>query len=153
MKGTVTQIAGLVTAVLEGETPDGRPIVSWAGGREGPQVARCVWMEPRPAWSMCRGSGVILGFEDGDERKPVVLGLLDEPFVEERKTPLNIRRRETEGSRPDVLRIESAQELILECGKAKIALRADGRVSILGGYVVSRSSGVNKIKGGSVQIN
>ena len=32
-------------------------------------------------------------------------------------------------------------------------LRADGRVMILGGYVLSRSTGVNKIKGGSVQIN
>ena len=54
---------------------------------------------------------------------------------------------------PETARIESRKELVIECGRAKILLRADGRIEIRGGHLVSRSSGPNKIKGGSVHIN
>jgi hypothetical protein len=54
---------------------------------------------------------------------------------------------------PDALFLNARRELVLQCGKARVSLRADGRIVILGGYLVSRSSGVNKIKGASVQIN
>ena len=41
----------------------------------------------------------------------------------------------------------------LRCGKASITLTRAGKVLIRGAYLLSRSSGVNRIKGGSVQIN
>ena len=55
--------------------------------------------------------------------------------------------------KPKTLRIESQRELVIECGKSKIALRSDGRIEVRGGHLISRSSGPNKIKGGSVHIN
>jgi hypothetical protein len=42
---------------------------------------------------------------------------------------------------------------VLRCGKASITLTSAGKVLIRGTYVLSRSSGVNKIKGGSIQLN
>src|SRR5947207_1309780 len=45
------------------------------------------------------------------------------------------------------------EEVTLKCGKASITLTASGKVLIKGEYVLSRSSGVNRIKGGAVQIN
>ena len=42
---------------------------------------------------------------------------------------------------------------MLRCGKASITLTREGKVLIKGAYLSSRSSGVNRIKGGSVQIN
>ncbi len=45
------------------------------------------------------------------------------------------------------------RELVLACGKATITLTRAGKVILAGTYLVSRSSGVNRIKGGSVQIN
>lgn len=45
------------------------------------------------------------------------------------------------------------EEVTLKCGKASITLTSAGKVLIKGEYVVSRSSGVNRIKGGAVQIN
>jgi len=45
------------------------------------------------------------------------------------------------------------EEVSLKCGKASITLTAAGKVLIKGQYVLSRSSGVNRIKGGAVQIN
>jgi hypothetical protein len=45
------------------------------------------------------------------------------------------------------------KEIELRCGKASITLTRAGKVLIRGAYLLSRSSGVNRIKGGSVQIN
>ncbi len=49
--------------------------------------------------------------------------------------------------------ITAEDEIVLRCGKASITLTKAGKVLVRGAYVSSRSSGVNRIKGGSVQIN
>jgi hypothetical protein len=43
--------------------------------------------------------------------------------------------------------------MVLRCGKASITLTRAGKVLIQGSYVLSRSTGVNRVKGGAVQIN
>ena len=45
------------------------------------------------------------------------------------------------------------KEIVLRCGKASITLTRAGKILIRGAYLLSRSSGVNRIKGGSVKIN
>jgi hypothetical protein len=54
---------------------------------------------------------------------------------------------------PETLCISAARELTLKCGKSSITLTAAGKLLLRGAYLLSRSSGVNRIKGGSVQIN
>ncbi len=49
--------------------------------------------------------------------------------------------------------ITAGDEIVLRCGKSSITLTKAGKILIRGAYVSSRSSGVNRIKGGSVQIN
>jgi hypothetical protein len=49
--------------------------------------------------------------------------------------------------------VSAREELVLRCGKASITLTKAGKVLIKGSYLLSRSSGVNRIKGGSVQLN
>jgi hypothetical protein len=49
--------------------------------------------------------------------------------------------------------VSAKEQLVLRCGKASITLTKAGKVLIRGEYVQSRSSGVNRIRGGSVQIN
>jgi hypothetical protein len=49
--------------------------------------------------------------------------------------------------------IEGREEVVLKCGEASITLTSIGKVVIRGKYLVSRSSGVNRILGGSVQVN
>ena len=51
------------------------------------------------------------------------------------------------------LEFSAEREIVLRCGKASITLTREGKVLIKGAYLSSRSSGVNRIKGGSVQIN
>ena len=45
------------------------------------------------------------------------------------------------------------REIVLRCGNASITLTRAGKVLITGEYVLTRARGVNRIRGGSVQIN
>ncbi len=146
MKKVSTQIPGIVVGTIGGASPDGKPLVRWESENEELQAIPAAWFSDPPDWDACKGSRCIVGFENGDPDKPLLLGLLDAPA-----TP--VKTRAAASTNPEVLHLESEKELVLKCGKAQVSLRADGRVVILGGYVVSRSRGVNKIKGGSVQIN
>lgn len=57
------------------------------------------------------------------------------------------------GGELDELVITAAKQLTLRCGESSITLTAAGKIIIRGKYIVSRSSGVQRIKGGAVQIN
>jgi hypothetical protein len=94
------------------------------------------------------GRDVALLFEGGDPARPIVIGLMHRP------APASIPTRtvevEADGER---VVVEAERELVLRCGKASITLTSAGKVLIRGAYVLNRSSGVNRIQGGSVQIN
>jgi len=91
------------------------------------------------------GRQVVLLLEECDPSRPIILGVLREG--QERPAQLAV---ETDGER---MVVSARQQLVLRCGKASITLTRAGKVLIEGAYVSSRSSGVNRIKGGSVQVN
>jgi hypothetical protein len=49
--------------------------------------------------------------------------------------------------------VSAEREIVFQCGEASITLTKAGKILLRGTYLLSRSSGVNRIKGGSVQIN
>ena len=51
------------------------------------------------------------------------------------------------------VRLVAKDEIVLECGKASITLRRNGRVIVRGTHVETNSEGTNRIKGGQVRIN
>jgi hypothetical protein len=57
---------------------------------------------------------------------------------------------EVDGSR---LRVGAKDEVVIQCGKASITLRRNGRVIIKGTHVETHSTGTNRIKGGQVRVN
>ena len=96
------------------------------------------------------GRGVVLVFEQGDARRPIVIGLLHDGAdwpADERPAQVQV---DADGER---LLVSAKQQLVLRCGKASITLTKAGKVLIEGSYLLSRSTGVNRIKGGSVQLN
>jgi Domain of unknown function (DUF6484) len=96
------------------------------------------------------GKPVVLMFEGADGAKPIVMGLLraqEARPLEQRPDHVEV---DADGRR---LLVTAREELVLRCGKASITLTKAGKVLIHGSYVSSRSSGVNRVKGGSVQIN
>jgi hypothetical protein len=98
------------------------------------------------------GSQAVIICEEGDPRRPIVLGLIQNPtHPGQRKpslvTPVQI---ESDGER---YVISAEREIVLRCGDASITLTHAGKVIIKGNYILSRSAGYNKIKGAAVDIN
>lgn len=96
------------------------------------------------------GGEVVLMFEGGDPRKPIVMACLSSPHAWPSSTPPGQVEVDVDGER---LSITAKEQLVLRCGNASITLTKAGKVLIQGAYVSSRSSGANRIRGGSVQIN
>ena len=98
------------------------------------------------------GQQVALLFESGDTNKPVIIGKIQilAPSVVEPKPVPDTVETTLDGER---LTLTADREIVLRCGKASITLTKAGKIIIRGAYLLNRSSGVNKIKGGSVQIN
>jgi hypothetical protein len=49
--------------------------------------------------------------------------------------------------------LSAEREIVLRCGAASITLTRAGKILINGSYILSRSTGYNKIKGAAVGIN
>ncbi len=136
--------SGVVVGVLLGLASDGSPLVAFTGGPEGQIKARSTVA----LRSSDIGSQVALLFEDADFAKPLVIGRILVPGSKQQPQPTVSAKIDDE-----VLTLTADREIVLKCGKAKITLTRAGKILIRGAYVSSRSSGVNKIKGGSVQLN
>ena len=67
-----------------------------------------------------------------------------------RETEIPVIEADVDGTR---VKVTAKDELVLECGKASITLRRNGRVIVRGTYIETQSEGTNRIKGGQVQIN
>ena len=96
------------------------------------------------------GRRVVLMFEDADPARPIVMGVIrgDGGWpLEERPGSVAV---DADGER---LIVSARQELVLQCGKASITLTRAGKVLIEGEYVSSRSTGVNRVTGGSIHLN
>ncbi|AGU47744.1 hypothetical protein VAPA_1c06140 [Variovorax paradoxus B4] len=96
------------------------------------------------------GRHVVLMFEDADPSRPIVMGVLRGAQgwpLPEMPAQVDV---EADGER---MLVSATSELVLRCGKASITLTREGKVLIHGTYISSRSTGVNRLKGGSVQLN
>ncbi|NJO37925.1 MAG: hypothetical protein HC871_10320 [Rhizobiales bacterium] len=92
------------------------------------------------------GVEVALMFEGGDAARPIIMGRLLRPGG---APP----RAEPGDARPERLTFDAAEEIVLRCGKASVTLTKAGKILLRGAYIFSRSTGVNKLKGGSIQLN
>ena len=146
------QLAELCIGEIVAIDLDGRAHVRFPGSP--PSVPARSVVQGRAAELM--GVAVLLWFENGDPALPVVMGVVRddtraEPAPAQVKLDLDANREVLiDGQR---LVFEAREEVVLRCGKSTIALQRDGKVLVRGTHVVSRSSGPNKIKGSSIDLN
>jgi hypothetical protein len=96
------------------------------------------------------GRSIVLMFEGGNPSRPIIMGVLSEGegwTLDQKPGQVEV---DADGER---MIVSAKEQLVLRCGKASITLTKAGKVLIKGSYLLSRSSGVNRIKGGSVQLN
>lgn len=96
------------------------------------------------------GQSAVLMFENADPARPIVVGVLrGQPGwpLEDRAGSVELA---ADGER---LVVSARRQLVLQCGQASITLTEAGRVLIRGSYVLTSSTGMNRIQGGAVQIN
>jgi hypothetical protein len=91
-------------------------------------------------------AAVMVTFEDGDQARPVILGLLAPVPAPPRAAPV------AEGFEEFVV-VKGRESIELRCGAASITLRKDGRLVLRGTDVVSLATNENRIVGGSVHFN
>ncbi|MCR6478558.1 DUF6484 domain-containing protein [Variovorax sp. ZS18.2.2] len=133
----------LVALADEGSTP----LVLFTGQPSGAAVRARTVVDLHGAHI---GHQVTLVFEAGDATRPIVTGVLREA----QGWPLADLPGQVEVSQDGRRMVVGAREqLVMRCGKASITLTKAGKILIRGAYVASVSSGVNRIKGGSVQLN
>jgi hypothetical protein len=103
-----------------------------------------------------RGREVLLVFEKGNLERPVIIGLmedrLDDLLVYEAAEEKSIEPKNVviDGTQ---ITLEAENELLLKCGKGSILIRKDGKIIIKGTDLLSRSSGPQRIRGASVNLN
>lgn len=155
-------IIGLLISVDQ----ENRPLVDFA---ENPISAPLVALTTVEVHKKHIGRQVALLFANGDPKSPVIMGLIHSPLdvilenhnhneTTSKETVAEIALAETENMEElkiDGKRIviEGKEEIELKCGESSIVLTKTGKILIRGKYLLSRSSGVNRIMGGSVQVN
>jgi hypothetical protein len=148
-KVAARRIDGVVTGDLIGFKDEGRtPLVVYPNQPGTVALAAAAILD---LYGAHIGRKVVLMFEDGNPAKPIIMGLLRNheawPVTEKPAGQVEV---DADGER---LLVNAKQQLVLKCGKASITLTKAGKILIQGTYVSNRSSGVMRIKGGSVQLN
>lgn len=137
-----------VVGTFTGFNLEGTPLVAL------PAVAEHEILEARATVNLRQDdirSEVLVLCENGDPSKPIIVGVLRASRVPDAATAQPNRTTVTVDDERYVITAE--REIVLRCGDASITLTRAGKVIIKGNYVLSRSTGYNKIKGAAVDIN
>ena len=97
------------------------------------------------------GRDVVVVFEGGHAHAPIIVGVIEALTLDGLPTPNKPGAVVHVDDERQVIQAE--REIVLRCGDASITLTRAGKVIIKGNYILSRSSGYNKIKGASIELN
>ncbi len=123
-----------------------QPLLSGLPGSPGQVIAARAAVALRRAMV---GSEVLVVFINGDLHQPVITGVVQTPAVTAATQAPGVAVQ-VDGERHV---ISAEREIVLRCGDASITLTRAGKVIIKGNYILSRSTGYNKIKGAAIDIN
>ena len=125
---------------------DAVPLIDFPGNSHGPLVARLALSaaDTERLAKQWQDREVLIVFVGHDTRQPVITGLLRNSFD-------GVEIAECESF--ERLLFKAEEELVLQCGEAKIVLRRDGKLTIVGKQILSRALERHRIRGATVDIN
>ena len=155
---TLERIEGVRVGKIVNVDESGQAFVDFPGNTQGPISARFT-NSIKPGMlqkAVSADRDVLLVFENNDPGLPIIIdslySLVDE-ITESSTIALETERPKDvliDGKR---VTFDAKEEIVLRCGKSSIILSRDGKIVIKGSHLLSRSRGMNKIKGGAVHIN
>jgi hypothetical protein len=150
-----------VGCLAPGSKP-GALVVDFKGNAAGPLAARSIAVPSEAAIreGVLSRQQVVLLFENGDPRLPIIIGLLPpEPgavllgtLLQAPAAPAPAQPTEARVDGKRVV-LEGSEEVVLRCGDASVTLHRDGKLVLRGAYIETTAKGLNRIRGGSVKIN
>jgi len=155
----------IILGTLAGFSEQGQPLVDFPENTSGqPLVA----ITTTPLEQQHTGRQAALLFVKRNMHRPMVVGLIHSPledmlenFVDPTETDdgahLEVKVDggfSIEGKKEDGrLVFEAKEEIVLKCGESSLTLTKSGKVLICGKYLLNHSTGINRIIGGSVEVN
>jgi len=136
--GAITGVLRAIATVAVGPDQVGRRGVVTMAANGGPSG------QPSRDGETLRGTAILLGLVQ-EPLSEILEARVDAPSA--REVPFDLEVDE------ERVVLEASREVVLRCGESSITLKKDGRVLIRGSHVVSRSTGPNKVKGASIQLN
>lgn len=125
-----------------------QPLIANLAGRDGELLTARTTVPLRRSMI---GRDVLVVFDRGDVRAPIIVGVIEAgALASDPPSPEVSVAVQVDGERHV---IEAEREIVLRCGEASITLTRAGKVIIKGNYILSRSTGYNKIKGAAIDIN
>jgi hypothetical protein len=152
------QISGAMIGKITDITRQGQVLVEFPENILGPLVARfaeSIAIKLRNIQGAVDRK-VLLVFEDNDPKLPIIIDIVCDSIGEgSEKDTIAVQMDDPEHIFIDGKKVtfNATDQIILRCGKSSITLSRAGKVLIKGAYLLNRSSGVNRIRGASVQIN
>ena len=162
--GKIISPGEIVIGTITGLDKNLQPQVDFAGNQlNGPLTA----VSTLAIYKQHIGRQAAILFANGDSTRPVIIGLIHNPLYEILENYTNEPAHETLVAQPEDVQdgvddisvdgkkvvIEGKNEIVLKCGASSITLTKEGKILIRGKYLLNRSTGINRILGGSVQIN
>ncbi|MBI3560403.1 MAG: hypothetical protein HY080_01610 [Gammaproteobacteria bacterium] len=154
----------IVIGSLVALDPQGQPLVNYPENPTGlPQQA----LSTSAITVQHIGRQVALLFAKGDPQRPVIMGLIHSPLhalIENYEVSLTAPITPNPVGLPhptldDVsidgkhVVIDAKEQIVLKCGDASITLTKEGKIVIRGKYLLNRSSGMYRLRAGSIQVN
>ncbi len=108
------------------------------------------------------GAEVALIFEGGNPTSPIIVGRLLRPGdgvndpddgtteIDLAPAPMTVS---VDNGADEIVDIAGKEQVVIRCGRASITLTKAGKILLRGAYISSRSTGANRIKGGSIHLN
>jgi uncharacterized protein DUF6484 len=131
---SASRFQGTMTGILVGFAAHGVPLIEVSGVKF--HARSC-----SPILSSDIGHEVVVAFDASRAESPIVVGVI---------RPTEAMEFAVDGEK---IVLTGHQSITLKCGEASITLDSNGKVVIRGANVVSHASGVNRIRGGSVELN
>ena len=148
----------------------GEPCIDFPGN---PQTKNLVAMSTTEITTQHIGKQVALLFNNGQLDSPVIMGVIHNPLdsMLENFEQNQLAEKENNSTESEKLALqgnlkvddvlidgnkitfEAHEQIVLKCGESSITLTKAGKILIRGKYLLNRSTGVNRIMGGSVQVN